>query len=154
MKDPWRIVDPLVPPKESTRIDPNDRDVDWDFKPQQSCVVRFKACAIEVTSREIETERDALEALAKCILDLKKAQFRSEAVIVDTYAKYGQVMWDVPARDIVCARLECEGVMVWFANETIDRGALRLVRALIRASRLPKLAPILKKYGVTPMLRS
>jgi hypothetical protein len=154
VKDPWRIVDPLTPPKESTRIDPSDRDVDWDFRPHQSCVVRFKACAIEVSSRDIETERDALEVLAKCVLDLKKAQFRSETIIVDTHAKYGQVMWDVPPKDTPSARLECEGVVIWFANETIDRGALRLVRALLRATRLPKFAPILKRHGVVPMLRS
>jgi len=152
VKDPWRVVDPLRPqaPEKSERIDLDQRDVDWDMRPSLSCVLRFKACSIELSSRDLQSPRDALEMLAKLVLELKKAK----APLPGIRAKWGRVMTDVPPANIVCARLECDDVCLWFENVTLDIGALTLTRALIKFGRDAKLSPILRRHGVTPMLKA
>ena len=152
MKDPWRIVDPLRPPapEKPERIDLDSRDFDADLRPALSCVLRFKACSIEVLSRDLQTPRDALEVLAKLVLELKKAK----APLTGVRAKWGKVMTDVPPANTVSSRLECDDVCLWFENASLDVGALALTRALIKIGRDVKLSPILKRHGVTPMLKA
>jgi hypothetical protein len=159
VKDPWRIVDPLTPAKDVNRINPGDRDVDWDFQPFRSCVLRFKACAIEVSSRTLQTEKDALELLAQCVLALKRSKDKPVKLglwAAGVHAKWGTDLSDEPRADSEAkySRIECETVVLWFADVGIDHGMLGLTRALVEAQRNPKLAPILKKHGIVPMLRS
>lgn len=155
MKDPWRIVDPITPvaePAKQGRINLEDRDIDFDIRPYQSCVFRFKSCSIEVSARDLTTPRDALEVLAKCILELKKARPQFASTI---HAKWVGDMSDVPNdKGTAFSRFECENVILWFAGMGLEHGALHLTRCLIGAGRDQKLAPIMKRHGVTPMLRT
>lgn len=149
MKDPWRVVDPVREAAEKRRIDPSEIDFDASLRPEVSCVLRFKACALEVHSRDLQTPRDALEAIAMTIFELKKAK-------VDLYyafAQHGKIMMSPPT-GATTSRLECGDVTVWFLEKTLDEGMLWLVRDLIKAQRNPKLLPILKRHGITPMLRA
>lgn len=154
MKDPWRVVDDVRKTSATVetsrqKISPFEIDFDWDLRPSISCVLRFKACSIEVQSRDLQTPRDALEALAKTIIELRKAK----ANLHYAFAQHGKAM-DLPPTEARTARLECGDVTVWFLEKTLDEGALWLVRDLIKARRDPRLSPILSRHGITPMLRA
>lgn len=149
MKDPWRIVDPVRESTEKRRISPHEIDFDASLRPELSCMLRFKACTIEVHSRDLQTPRDALEALAMMIIELKKAK----ANLYYAFAQHGMTSM-LPPSEARTAKLECGDVTVWFLEQTLDEGTLTLVRDLLRIQRDPKLSPILKRHGITPMIRA
>lgn len=161
MKDPWRVVDLLKPPAPArpddkpARIDIKDKDFDADLRPHRACVLRFRSCAIEVCTPDIQTPRDALETLAKCILELKRTKAAHNLRWYDdVYAKWGREMRGAPPGSLECSRLECDDVVVWFAGQSLDKGSLALARALIKTQRNEDLSPILRRHGITPMLRT
>jgi len=166
MKDPWRIVDPLKEqlrprpdPDKPSKIDgPGDKDMDADWQPQRSCFLRFKSCSIEVCGADLQTPRDALEKLARCIQDLWKLGHRERLNRVNVVAvsrSWVVVCSPKPRNPTTpAARLSCEDVAISFIEQTLDEGTLRLARCLIELARKPATAAVLKKHGITPMLRT
>ncbi len=154
MKDPWRIVDTIrnvsvEADAGKQKISPFEIDFDATLRPEQSCVLRFKTCAIEVHSRDLQSHQDALEVLAQAVIDLKMAK----ANLFYAFAQRGRTMLRPPP-DARTASLECGTATVWFVGVTLDDGALRLVRDLIKFRRDPKLSPIVAKHGILPMLKA
>ena len=163
MKDPWRIVDPVKEqrrprpdPDKPARIDgPGDRDMDADWQPHRSCFLRFKSCSIEVCGPDLQTPRDALAKLAHCIQDLWRAgqrdRLREIGIVAATRNSVTETL-DISVTP--AARLSCEDVALSFVMQTLDEGALKLVRFLIEMNRRTATAAVLKKHGITPMLRT
>ncbi len=161
MKDPWRVVDPLKElqrprpdPDKPSKIDgPGDKDMDADWQPHRSCFLRFKSCSIEVCGPDLQTPRDALAKLARCLQDLWRGGQRARLDEIGVAAMTRSLVTKT-VDTTATARLSCEDVTISFVNQTLDQGALTLVRFLIEMSRKPATAAVLKKHGITPMLRT
>ena len=144
--DPLR-VEPVEPPK--GRIDLSEKDMDADLRPARACILRFRSCSIEIVGTDVNKPEDALQRLVRCITTLKKIATTHSRTWHLLSAVHPQANLDAPA-----ASLSCGPYTVAFAGMTLDQGTLVLARALMAAGRDPRLAPILRANGVTPMLRS
>lgn len=152
MKDPWRVVDPLrAPPVErpSGKIDLADKDMDADLRPARACILRFRSCSLEIVGTDLHKPEDALARLVRCVAELKIARSPIPFVQRLLEAVHTQIVPDVPAATLACG---CH--VLAFAGMTLDQGTLALARALITAGRDAKLALILRRNGITPMLRT
>lgn len=161
MKDPWRVVDPLKElrrprpdPDKPAKIDgPGDKDMDADWQPHRSCFLRFKSCSLEVSGPDLQTPRDALEKLARCIQELWRTGHRDRLNEIGIAAKTRSLITRT-IDESAAARLSCEDVTVSFVNQTLDQGTLALARFFIEMKRKPATAAVLKKHGINPMLRT
>jgi hypothetical protein len=154
------VVDPLRPTRADPprgKIDLASKDFDADWRPTRGCVLRFKACSIEIASTTLARPEDALAGLARCVMGLKRATAslpRTQRLLTAVHARTADDQSDVAPTGSTSARLSCGQSTLEFAGTTLDHGALALVRALMAAGRDAKLAPILRANGVTPMLRT
>ncbi len=147
MKDPWRIVDPLrsTPVERPTgKIDLKDKDMDADLRPTRACIIRFRSCSFEIVGTDLYKPEDALARLVRCVAELKKAS---------TTLLLGEIHPKV-VENTQAATLACGQHTLSFVGMTLDQGTLVLSRVLMAAGRDPKLAPILRSNGITPMLRT
>jgi hypothetical protein len=154
VRDPWRIVDPLRPTRSDPpkgKIDLASKDFDADWRPTRGCVLRFKACSIEVASTNLARPEDALTGLARCVMALKRAGMASLGTV---HARTSDDQSDVKPAGPPAASLACGESIIEFVGVPLDHGALALVRALMAAGRDTKLALILRANGVTPMMRT
>lgn len=152
MKDPWRVVDPLrAAPIErpAGKIDLADKDMDADLRPARACILRFRSCSLEIVGTDLHKPEDALARLVRCVAELKKMT----ASLPRAQRLLGSVHPEA-VTDAQAATLACGGHVLSFVGMTLDQGTLILARALMAAGRDPKLAPILRSNGVTPMLRT
>lgn len=160
MRDPWRVVDPLRPARTAPpkgKIDPANKDFDADWQPTRGCVLRFKACSIEIASTSLVRPEDALTGLVRCVIALKRATAtlpRVQRLLGTIHARMALDNADIRPAGPPAASLTCGESIIEFAGTTLDHGALALVRALMAAGRDARLAPILRANGVTPMLRT
>ena len=152
MRDPWRVDDPIRAPA-GGKVDLSTKDFDADWRPTRACMLRFRACSIEVAGIYLSRPADALAGLARCVIAIKRAT--AGKMLASIYARTeDDDSGDRSPDQTAAARLSCGDTVLEFAGIALDHGALALVRALIAAGRDPRLAPILRDHGVTPMLRT
>lgn len=159
--DPWRRVEPLRPPvctteqrDRSDRIDLEDLDFDADLVIPGSYVIRSKYASFAVTSVQIEAPKDALEALARCIVDVQ-AHKGSEVNVALRDANIGAmcrtgVGWNIPGENITASTIKADKTTIWFVEHSLNEG-LRLLAQILR---MPDAADSCKKYGVVVMLNA
>lgn len=149
--DPWRRVAPLRADSRATtseRKDLKDIDLDADLAVPGRYTLRSEHASIEVLHVRIETPKDALDVIAECLCDA--ARLPASATLLrdlNIGVRSRMTTWNVPATD--ASRIEGSTSTIWFAGRTFDHGMLALARVL----RSPALAPMARKWGITPMTK-
>lgn len=149
--DPWRCVEPLRPsarPPRGVRKDLKDIDLDADLAIPGRWTLRFEHASIEVSHVRVEAPVDALDVVAECLREASRAPTIA-ALLRDLRigVRVGSSAWNAPATE--ASSLEGGLSTIWFAGQDLEHGVLALARAL----RSPSLAPIARKWGVTPMTK-
>lgn len=166
--DPWKVVSPLKeppPPKapeKGEKVNLADVDMDADIRPSQRCVFRGKHSSIEVMGKDVYSENDGLKNLVRCLYDIFTLCDDGKELLDEQNIgfQYGTHHHALPGEEVPSAKLKttpdyAPSSIVVFREQTIDDGLLRLVRLLRKVQRRPGSTgeDILKKWGVTPMLR-
>jgi len=158
--DPWKVVAPLTtppPPKapaKGEKVDLQNVDMDADIRVSQHCVFRGKHASIEVANKNIRTEIDGLCDLVRCLFDV--LDLDDGAALFDAQSiglRLGTRTHASPGTDTQTATLSADIATIYFLNQTLDQGLFRLVRILRAVQRRTEGETILKRWGVTPMLR-
>lgn len=156
MKDPWRHVEPLHPKARPAR-DPGERinlediDLDADLAIPGRWVIRSEHACFDVVHVKVERPIDALRLLAQCILEIGAIKAVAAALTgAGIGAKAAGRKVNEPAADMPASQLAGDGVAVWFVQKPLDQGMLLLARIL----RSPAVAPIVRKHGITVMLKA
>lgn len=152
--DPWRQVDPVHPKKErpkpvKEKIDISEIDLDADLAIPGTYIIRSEHASLKVTSVRVDTGSDALRIIAECILTLWTNKALAEALEdAGIGASCGRQSRNALSKETPHSLLKAEDASVWFVEQTIDEGMLRLCKVL----RSPAAAPIVSRYGITVML--
>lgn len=152
--DPWRKVEPLRPEKAAARVgkkDIDDIDHDADLAVPGRYVIRGNAASFEVVSTRIDTPKDALDVLAECIAELWRNKYVGVALQnADIGVRTKDHTYNAPDGDTPASTLKSDHSTVWFCNEPLDKGMVKLARIMRSSAALP----IVKKHGITPMLKA
>jgi len=99
----------------------------------------------------VASPKDALEVLADCIVALwNHKRVRAQLVGAGIGAETTGGACNVPSPDVAASTLKCNASTIWFVEKPFDQGMLVLARIL----RAPTAAPIVKQFGITPMLNT
>lgn len=149
--DPWRSVAPLRPgarPARGQRKDLEDIDLDADLAIPGRWTLRFEHASIEVSHVRVESPVDALDVVAECLREASRSAAPAALLRgLRIGVRVGSSAWNAPAAE--SSSLEGESSTIWFAGQGLEHGVLALARAL----RSPSLAPIARKWGITPMTK-
>jgi len=156
--DPWRVVEPLrAPPKKAPpppgRIAPADLDRDRDLRDSYTHNFRCAHGNIEVTSRDIETDSDALRELVGCLFALLETRTGPGLFDASIGFSLGGRVWNrQPGKP--STGLSADEAAVYFCELTFDQGMLVLIRNLSQVKRQLETGPrILARWGVKPHLK-
>ena len=157
--DPWRVVIPVKPPKapppkSRERISLSEIDFDADLRVVEHCVFKSNHGSIMVEGVDITSQDTGLRALARCLHDISHI---SEGKALLDKAGIGYIVDGKAPLDCVGLQTS-EGtpyVVIYFINQPLSHGILRLIKMLNAVQRRPGTAgaDILKRWGVTPMMR-
>lgn len=165
--DPWRVTTPLVqppppPPRaKHEKIDISQVDRDEDLRAKRSCVIRGKHASIEVNNRNVTSEHDALRDLVQCLFEVLELEdgpnlFDEQRIGL----RFGERVYELPPpgttnHSVLATGAGGASATIWFHEQDLDQGLLRLVRLLRTVQRRPGIEgeTLLKRWGVTPMLR-
>ena len=167
--DPWRVVAPLVAPKQAPRVATqtkpkiNLENIDWDsdLRTPGSHIFRSAGAGIQVTSKQIDTGADALRDLVQCLFQILEL-FEGPDLLEE--AGIGLELhdreWLVPAAGVAASKLETPAAytprtVLYFIQQPYDHGMTRLVRLLNRVRKRPGNDGeyIVKRWGVETILR-
>lgn len=152
--DPWRQVAGLKPKPRAPapeRKGLEDIDLDADLAIPGQYVMRSTHASVRVVHVRIDTPRDALDVLADCLAEMRKAKPLGTAMIaanIGVRCRTGS--WNIPSDGMPASTLKSSNATIWFVGKTLDQGMLDLARLL----REPLAAPIAAKWGVTAMLNA
>ncbi len=152
--DPWRTVDPVHAPGRVSaprpeRIDLEDKDLDADLAIPGRYVIRSTHVSFDVVSVRVQTPKDALDVLADCIADAWLTRPVGNALaaagigVRSTHSSF-----HVPDERTPASTLKGGTGALWFVQKPLDQGMLVLARIL----RMPEVAAICKRHGVTVMI--
>lgn len=152
--DPWRKVENLRTKPAAARPERkglDDIDLDADLAIPGQHVMRSAHASIRVVHVRIETPRDALDCLAECLAEMRKAKPLGAAMIATSIGVRCRTgSWNIPSDETPASTLKSSNATIWFVGKTIDQGMLDLARLL----REPLAAPIAAKWGITAMLNA
>lgn len=150
--DPWRQVEPLRPAP-TTRApgkkDLEDIDLDSDLAVPGKHVLRTRSAALDVVSTRVDTPKDALDVVADCVVALYQTKATSRAIAaLDIGVRTRHATYNAPDDKTMASKLESDTSVIWFIGVTLDEG----VAALARLMRSSAAQPVVRKFGITPML--
>lgn len=151
--NPWAPSAPLRPqerkqPTPALKKDLEDIDFDEDLAIPGTYVIRAGKASFAVTSTRVRTPKDALVILAELVLALwarKPARGALEKARIGASIPGNRC--NVPKRQDAASSLVAGDHAVWFGEQTLEQGALALVRVL----RDGDAARVAKSFCVTPM---
>lgn len=150
--DPWRQVEPLHPapaPRPTGKKDLEDIDLDGDLAIPGKYVLRMKGAALDVVSVRVETPKDALDVIADCLVVLWQVKPISRALAaLGIGVRTQRATYNAPNEATPASQLASDHSMIWFIGMSLDDG----VAALARLMRSSDALPIVRKFGITPML--
>ena len=153
--DPWRQVDKLRPsprpaPTEG-KIDLEDIDLDADLQIPGRFVIRSEHASIDITHMRVESPRSSLDVLADCLAELRKIKPLGGAMISAGIGVRGRTgAWNVPPEGTAATVLQSTNSTMWFIGKDFNQGMLALTK-LLRES---VATPVVKKWGIVPMLNA
>lgn len=155
--DPWRVVEPLTrtpaPPKDpEKKIDPREIDFDADLRVWERCLFPSKHGSIGVVGPDITSSDAALRALTRCLHEISTLK---DGKTLLANAQVGVAFGDTEVRHTRLQTQTEPHAVLYFVNQTFEEGMLRLIRLLNIVQRRPGAAgaDILRRWGVTPMMR-
>lgn len=164
--DPWKVVAPLTPPPSKpapteAKKNLSEIDFDADIRPPRMCVFRGKHSSVEVKNNNVSADNDALRDLLKCLFEVLELEDGPDLFDEQHIGlRLAERSFEPPAQDTQTATLSTgpgytPAGAVFFRNQDLDQGLLRLVRILRTVQKRPGIEGerILKHYGITPMLR-
>jgi hypothetical protein len=155
--DPWRIVSPLQKPAEPPRdpkkkIDPSEIDFEADLKIWERCLFKSTHGSIAVVGKDISSADAGLMALAQCLYDLSRSKdhktLLSNANIGVAFSPTA-----VPQGSVRLSTKDEPYAALYFMNQSFDEGMLQLIRVLNAVQRRPADSAILRRWGVSTMMR-
>ncbi len=153
--DPWRIVEPIKPPPRPNRADLGSIDFDADLRVPVTHTFRCSTGGIHISSIQMETEEDALRVLIACLFDILQTLPDGPALLDSIGMTRDRAEWNKPGPKTPAAYLGAEKLQIAFHKATLDLGMRTLVRVVSTVKKRPgkKGADILKKHGITPLLK-
>lgn len=165
--DPWRVAEPFEKPKPAPlptarRINISEVDFDADLKVAEVCYIRSPRGTIEVKNKRLTSGNDALRDLVQCLFQILEEEDGPDLFeeINVGFKLHGRA-WlepavDVPAASIATSSDYVPEARIWFLRQPFGDGMLRLIKLLNAVQRRPGAGgeDILKKWGITPMMRS
>lgn len=149
--DPWRQVEPLRPTvreRPEGKKDLEDIDLDGDLAVPGKYVLRVKGSALDVISTRVETPKDALDVIADCLVALWQTKGMGKALAaLDVGVRTPHATHNAP-NEKAASKLESDNSVIWFIGTSLEDG----VAALVRFMRSTDAQPIVRKFGITPML--
>lgn len=165
--DPWRVDEPFkkakpAPMPTRRRINLDEIDFDADMKVDEVCFIRSPRGTIEVKSKRVASGNDALRDLVQCLFQILEEDDGPDLFeAINVGFKLHDREWlepasDVPATSISTADGYIPETRIWFLRQPYADGMLRLIQLLNAVQRRPGAAgeDILKRWGITPMMRS
>lgn len=165
--DPWRVAEPFertkpVATPQRRRINLNEIDFDADLKVAEVCYIRSPRGTIEVKNKRLTSGNDALRDLVQCLFQILEEEDGPDLFEnIDVGFKLHDRVWlepaiDVPAASIATSASYAPEARIWFLRQPFSDGMLRLIQLLNAVQRRPGAGGenILKKWGITPMMRS
>ena len=160
--DPWRVTDApkrVVRPEGKAKMDLSSIDFEADLRVPNRYVFRSAHGCIDVHNTEIETANDALRDLVQCLFALSRPVEASPAFMeVGIGFSLGDSSCNVPEDELGHSGMYTvagytPAAAIYFVNQSYDDGMARLVRLLNTLRRSSSSEGILRRWGVTPMLR-
>lgn len=165
--DPWRVVDPIkpvarpaaVPTKK--KINLNEVDFDADLRVAETMTLSSRHGSVMLQSTHIQTANDGLRALVQCLFEILELYDGPELFDAAGIGfKLADRVWNEPPLGVRAAAISSSAgyvpdVALWFHKTSYDSGMLQLLRLLnnVRRRSLKEGSDILKRWGVTPMMR-
>jgi hypothetical protein len=150
--DPWRQVEPLRPPvrdRPTGKKDLEDIDLDQDLAIPGKYVLRVMGVALAVTSTRVATPKDALDVIADCLVALWQVKGMGKALAaLNIGVRTRHAMHNAPDEETKASKLANDYSAIWFIGASLEDG----MAALVRLMRSSDAQPIVRKFGITPML--
>lgn len=153
--DPWRQVDRLRQPPRveptSSKINLEDIDFDADLQIPGRHIIRAEHASIDITHVRVDSARASLDVLVDCLAEMRKVKPLGSSMIsvgIGIRGRHGA--WNVPPDGTEATVLQSSDSTLWFLGKNFDQGMLALVRLLRETAAVP----IVKKWGIVPMLNA